>query len=83
MSVFGVCVPSRKPRFQLDRRLLVEERIANIGMPLDFFGFLLFQLFFVFYFFGVFGSLQAKLLCIMGELVGAGSVAVAVCVSDR
>ena len=28
-----VCVPSRKPHFLVDWRLLVKERIANIGMP--------------------------------------------------
>ena len=37
--VVCLCVPSRKPRFPLDYRLLVKERIANIGIPLDFLGF--------------------------------------------
>ena len=33
--------------------------------------------------FSVIGSLRTSLLCIMGELAGGGSVAVAVGVSDR
>ena len=33
--------------------------------------------------FRIFGSLQTSLLCIMGELVGGGSVTVAVGVSNR
>ena len=32
-----VYVPSRKPNFPVDWRLLVKERIANIGIPLDVF----------------------------------------------
>ena len=51
-------VSLRKPRFLVDWRLLVEECIANIGIPLD-------------------------VLCIMGELAGGGSVALAVSISDR
>ena len=37
----SVCVfaPSRKTSFTVDWRLLVEERIANIGIPLDISGF--------------------------------------------
>ena len=38
---------------------------------------------FSFYIFCVFGSLQTSLLCIVGELAGGGSVAVADGVSDR
>ena len=35
----SVCVfmPSRKTRFMVDWRLLVKERIANIGLPLEIF----------------------------------------------
>ena len=58
--------------------LLVEEHIANVGIPLDIFKFLSFH-----FFLWVFGSLQTSLLCIMGELAGEGSVALAVAVSDR
>ena len=38
---------------------------------------------FTFEFVWVFWSLQTNLLCIVGELAGGGSVAVAVGVSDR
>ena len=34
------CVLFQKPRFPVEWILLVEERIANIGIPLDIFGFL-------------------------------------------
>ena len=54
-------------------RLLVKERMANIGITLDVLNFFL----------CVFGCLQTSLLCIMGELAGGGSVAMAVGVSDR
>ena len=40
-----------KTRFPVDWRLLVEERIANIGITLDVFGFWLFQIFFILYIF--------------------------------
>ena len=43
------CVPSRKPCFPVDSRLLVEECIANTGIPLDVFGLLPFQWFFMFW----------------------------------
>ena len=58
------------------------EHIANIGIPLDMFSFLLFQWFF-FYNVPVFGSLQTSLLCIIGELAGGGTSTVAVGASDR
>ena len=38
-------VPSQKTRFLVDWRLLVKECIASIGIPLDFFRFLIFDLF--------------------------------------
>ena len=40
----SVClsVQLRKSRFPVDWRFMVEELIANIGIPLDVFGFLLF-----------------------------------------
>ena len=56
----------------VDWRLLVEEHIANIGIPLYIFGYIPFH---------VSGSLQTSLLCIIGELAWEGSMAVAV--SDR
>ena len=63
--------------------LLVEERIANIGIPLDVFGFLQFWWFLRFEFVQVFGSLQTSLMLIVGESAGGGYVAVAVGVSNR
>ena len=67
-----------------DWRLLVYELFANIGIPLDNSAVLTIakkencvkkiQ---------VFGSLLTSLLCIVGELSGGGSVAVAVGISDR
>ena len=52
----------------MDGRLLVEERIVNIGIPLDGFGLCCFNDFlnFVIFVFG-FGSLQTSLLRIIGE----------------
>ena len=79
-----VCVPSRKICFPMDWRLLVEEHIANIGIPLDHFGFLVLRIFLRFYFTLLsFLSLRASLLYIIGELPWGGSVAVAVGFSDR
>ena len=43
----------------------------------------IFKIFRVLTFFGFFGSSQTSLLCIMGELAGGWSVAVALGVSDR
>ena len=66
----------------IDWRQMVEECIANIGIPLDFFlAVLPFQWFFAFLVFWGFGSLQTSLLCIVGDLAGGGSVAVAVGIS--
>ena len=68
----------------LSLRLLIEERIAYIGIPLDVFAVCLFWYFFCFLTcFGVLGSLQTSLLCIVVELVWGGSVAAAVSVCDR
>ena len=53
-------------------RLLVEERIVNIGIPLEIFSFnylLCFELIFR----GL-GSLRTRLLYILGELAGSRSV---------
>ena len=62
----------------------IKERIAHIGIPLDIFGFFAIQMTFCLlkFFLCVFGSLQTSLLCIGGELVRGGLVAVAVGVSD-
>ena len=79
-----MCVPSqKKTRFPVYRRLLVEERIANIGIPLDVFVFFVVSMIFCILknFLG-FGSLQTSLLCKLGELAGGGSVAVAVGISS-
>ena len=82
MSMSCLSVTSRKTRFPVDWRLLFEERIANIGIPLDVFGFFCrFDDFCAYKFVWVSGSLQTS--PIVGELAGGGSVAVAVGVSDR
>ena len=47
MSFICVFVPSRNTLFLVDWTLLVKERIANIGIPLDIIGFLLFHRFVV------------------------------------
>ena len=83
---YNVCLPvhSWKLRFPVDWRLLVEERIAYIGILLDvllFFG--RFDNFLRSDLIRVLGSLWTSLLCIVAELTGGGSVAVAVGVSDR
>ena len=44
----GLCVPLRKTRFPVDWRLLAKDIIANIGVPLDVFVFLLAPYFFLF-----------------------------------
>ena len=64
-------VPSWKPCCPVDFRFLVEEPIADIGIPLDIFRFLRIQGFFGFW------SLQTSLMFIVGD------VAVAVDVNDR
>ena len=51
VSCVCVCVPSQKPLFPVDWRLLVEEHVANIGISQDVFGFLPFQWYFAFQFF--------------------------------
>ena len=82
MSGCGVCVfvPLRKTNIPVDWRLLVKEFIANIGLPLDFFRLLL--LWNCLNFFRVFCSLGISLLCILRELAGGGSAAVAFGFSD-
>ena len=78
-------MPSRKPFFPVNWRLLVEECITNIGKPLAILGFCRFYDFFWIFLRekNVFWSLQISLLYIKGELAWDGSVAVAVGVSDR
>ena len=73
MSLSLVCAIA-KPCFPVDWRLLVKELIANIGIPLDLFGFWLFQWFVCSFniFFLVLRSLQTSLLCIIGKLAGEG-----------
>ena len=67
MSGCGHCVPSRKTHYWMDWRLSVKEHIANIGIHLEIF---------------VISLFANQLMCIMGELAGGGSVAVAVAISD-
>ena len=76
----GLSVPSQKTRFPVDWRLLVEERIANIGIPLDILGFCCFKDFLRLEIFWVFGFLRTSVLCIIGELAGGGSVDVGLCI---
>ena len=76
LSVFAIA----ENQFPVDCRLLAEERIAYIGIPLDVFAFCCFNDVLCFC---VLGSLQTSLLCIMRELAGGGSVAVAVDISDK
>ena len=73
---------SQKTRFPVDWTLLVEELIANIGIPLDSSGFCRFDDFGSPFFPG-FGSSHTSILCILGELAGGGFMAVAVNVTDR
>ena len=61
-----VFVPSPKTRFQVDWRLLVKERIPNIGITIGILGF---DDFFQWFFFG-FWVFATSLLCKMGELAG-------------
>ena len=66
----------------MDWRLLIIQRIANIGIPLDIFSdSIIFKSGHIFW---VFGLLQTSLLCIVRELAGGGrgAVTVAVGVSD-
>ena len=78
MSVSCVCVcvsaPSRKTLFPVNWRLLIDECIANRGIPLNIFCFYCFNDFCVFLntFSGIFGSLQTSLLSIVGALAGGG-----------
>ena len=71
-------MPSRKTRLPVDWRLLVEERIDNLDIPLDIFEFVVSVVFCALKCFRVLGSLQTSLLCIMGELERGGSLAVGV-----
>ena len=77
MTVLSVC-PVWKPRFPVDWRLLVEERIANNGIPLDVFCCCRLDEFFFLVLKKkknqAFWSLQTSLLCIMGELAGGGVI---------
>ena len=75
----------RKPHSPVDWKHLIEEHIDNIGIPLFFFlqVFAVSMTFCALNCFWVLGSLQTSQLCIMGELAGGGSLAVAVAVSER
>ena len=56
----------------------------DIGIPQGIFANLRFRRFLMFFLiFRVFGSMRTRLLCIVGELAGGGSMAVTVGVSDR
>ena len=66
----------------MDWRLLVEEPNVNIGVPLDMFGFCCYNDSLRFEIFQVLGSLRTSLLCILEELAGGGSVAMAVGITD-
>ena len=78
----SVCLIARN---RLSLRFLVEEPMANNGIPLAFLCFCSFDEFLHFIFFSlwVFWFLQTSLLCMVGELAGGGLVAVAVGICDR
>ena len=81
-----VSVTIQNTHFRVSWRLLVEGYIANIGLQWHNFMFCsVLLIFWVFQLFRVLGAslLWARLLWIMGELAGGGSVAVAVGVSER
>ena len=69
MSV-TVSVPSWKPHFPVDWRIMVVERIANIGIPLAIFFFFRSYDFLHFRKILVLGSLQTSLLWIVLKLAG-------------
>ena len=67
----------------MDSRLLVKERVTNIGIPLDVFGFLPSNDFLHLDVLCIFRCLRTSLLYIVGELAVGKFVAVAVGVLDR
>ena len=68
----------------MDWRLLIEEQITKIGLPLYIFMFFaVSRIFCVLKCFQVFGSLPTSPLCVRGELAGGGYLAIAVGVTDR
>ena len=69
-------------RFPVDWRLLVNKHSRKFGLPLKFWFCIFFPSFFIMFLF-VFWSLPTILLCIVGELAGGGSVAVAFGINDR
>ena len=75
-------IPSWQPCFLVDLRLLVKECIYYIGITLDFFVVhsMIFSV--LLFFLPVFGSLQTSIQCIVGELAGGRSVAVAAGVTN-
>ena len=74
----------RKPHSLVDWKLLIEEHIDNIGIPLIVFWFFAVSMTFcVLNCFRVFGSLRTSLLCLREKLAGGGSSAVAVAISMR
>ena len=79
MSVTCLSVHIWKSRFPEDWRLLVEERIANIGIPLEVWVFAVLHIFCVLKFFWVFGSLKTMY---SGEVSRGGYIAVSVGVSN-
>ena len=64
-------------------RLIFKEGKFIICIPLDILGFTVLMIFSILTYFWILGSLPTSILCIVRELAGEGSVAVAVGVSDR
>ena len=65
-------MPFQKTRFPVNWRLFIKKSKPTTGNYLEMFAFWLFH------FCLVFGSLQTRRLCIMGDIAGGGSVAVSV-----
>ena len=79
-----VFVPLGKTRVPVDWRVLVKDNFDKVFILLDVFCFCCLNDFWQFDFFlFLFFYLQPGLLCLMGELAGGGSVAVAVSVCDK
>ena len=81
MSICVFCVPSLKPSFPIDRRLLVKENVANIGYIEDSLIVKTLRLGCAIESHWVFLTLQTSILFTVVELAGGGHVAVAI--SDR
>ena len=64
----------------LDRKFSLSQRSIRILVQLVWKGWIIFRVLNLFW---IFGSSETRLLCIVGELAGGGTVAVAVGISGR